>query len=163
MQQVVYLPEGFLSRVAATTLFRYNGFMNLLISFLTLCAWAAWGYVVLFVSPESLLAPVAFYAALFVALTGTLSRMLGGGAPAGDDEPEARPSLGHAAVVSILIVFALWLQSLRMLTPLNGTLLAVTFVLIELGFFLSGGRRKPRQRRRPRRAAIHEAGTASER
>ncbi|MHB0869716.1 MAG: hypothetical protein ACYC66_12160 [Chloroflexota bacterium] len=145
-------------------MFGYNGFMNLLVSFLTLGAWAAWGYIVLFVNPEVPLAPAGFYAALFLALTGTLSRMLGGADPVQGEDAAAAPNIGHAAVVSVLILFALWLQSLGMLTPLNGTLLAITFLLIELGFFLSGaGRRKARQRRRSRRAAIPESGSASDR
>ena len=138
--------------------------MNLLVSLLTLAAWGLWGYTVLFVDPETPLAPAAFYGALFVALTGTLSRLLGGPSSPRGEEPSASDglNLGHAAVVSTLILFALWLQSLGMLTPLNGILLASTFLLIELGFFLSGGRRRPRARRRPKRAPMPEAGSVSE-
>lgn len=153
-----------MSRVAATTWLRYNALMNLLASLLTLGAWGLWGYVVLFIDPEVPLAPAAFYATLFVALTGTLSRLLGGAPPEHEDRLMAPqvPNLGNAAAVNTLILFALWLQSLGMLTPLNGTLLAATLVLIELGFFLSGGRRRPRARRRPRRVATPEAGSAVE-
>lgn len=138
--------------------------MNLVTSLFTLGAWGAWGYTVVFIDPEVPLAPAAFYAALFLALTGTLSRLLGGSAPTQEERfiAPAVPNLGHAAVVSILILFALWLQSLGMLTPLNGTLLATTLLLIELGFFLSGGRRRPKARRRQRRAATPEPGLASE-
>ncbi len=139
--------------------------MNLLGSLFTLAAWGLWGYIVLFIDPDVTLAPVGFYAALFVALTGTLSRLLGG-APQAHEEGLAAPlvpNLGQAAAVSTLILFALWLQSLGMLTPLNGTLLAVTLLLIELGFFLSGGRRRTKARRRPSRAAASGAGSAVER
>lgn len=138
--------------------------MNLLTSLLTLGAWGAWGYIVLFIDPEVPLAPAAFYAAFFVALTLTFSRLLGGAVPAPGEGSAVSlvPNLGHAAVVTVLILFALWLQSLGMLTPLNGILLAITLLLIELGFFLSGGRQRPRARRRPRRVATSEAGLASE-
>lgn len=140
--------------------------MNLLTSLLALCAWALWGYTVLLVEPAVPMAPFAFYAALFVALTCTLARLSGGGGGALDGAVDATrpsaPGLGHAAIVSTLLLFALWLQSLRMLTPLNGTLLAAMFLFIELGFFLSGGRRRARGRR-PRRATTSEAGLAGER
>ena len=153
-----------MSRVAATTWLRYNAVMNLLVSVLTLTAWGLWGYVVLFVDPEMPLAPASFYAALFVALTGTLSRLLGGAPAPRDSESVALhiSNIGHAASVSTLILFALWLQSLGMLTSLNGTLLAATLLLIELGFFISGSRRRPRGRRRPKRGATAEAGSAVE-
>lgn len=139
--------------------------VDLLISFLTIVGWASWGYVVLFVDPGAPLAPIAFYGTLFVALTCTLAQLLGGGG-SGETEGTCAPSapcLGHAAAVTTLMLFALWLQSLSMLTPLNGILLAATFLLIEVGFFLSGGRRRPRARRRPRRLPASEAGVAGER
>jgi len=138
--------------LAATTSFGYNGFMNLIVSLLALSAWVLWGYTVLFVDPDVPLIPVGFYGSLFVALTCTLARLLGPSGPSktGGRFSSSRPSLGHAAVVSILLLFALWLQSLRMLTPLNGILLAAMFLFIELGFFLSGGTRGPRARRRRR-------------
>ena len=68
------------------------------------------------------------------------------------------PTLGHAAIVATLMLFALWLQSLRMLTSLNGILLAAMFVFIELGFFVSGGGRTSRARRRPRRVPSTDSG-----
>lgn len=138
--------------------------MNLLTSLLTLSAWALWGYTVLEIDPSVPLAPVLFYGTLFVALTGTLARLLGtgGGNEADELGRSPMPSFGHAASVSILLLFALWLQSLGMLTQLNGILLAATFGLIELGFRLSDGRPKLRARRRVRRDTIPDAGAASE-
>ncbi len=140
--------------------------MNLIASTLTLAGWAAVAYIVLFVDPTPVLARAAFYAALFVALTCTLARLLGGQATA-DPEREKGPlipNLGHAAIVSTLALFAMWLQSLRMLTSLNGTLLAAMFLFIELGFFLSrSGRRRPRSRRRAGYPPTLEAGLAGER
>ncbi len=139
--------------------------VNLLTSVLTLCGWTLWGYIVLSVDPVVPTAPLAFYGALFVALTCTLGRLLGGpsSSDTGEGRPSQVPSLGHAAIVSTLILFALWLQSLRMLTPLNGILLAAMFLFIELGFTLSGGgRRKPRARRRTGRVPAPGRGLAGE-
>ncbi len=139
--------------------------MNVLTSLLTLGAWGLWGYVVLFVDPAVPGAPLAFYGALFVALTCTLGRLLGTISvdETGDGRRRQVPSLGHAAIVSTLVLFALWLQSLRMLTVLNGVLLSAMFVFVELGFFLSGGgRRKPRARRRPGRRPASGADLAGE-
>ena len=118
----------------------------------------------MFIDPGAPLAPLAFYASLFVALTGTLSRLLVG-APSPEDKQVGHPvaNLGHAAAASALVLFALWLQSLGMLTSFNGSLLAATLILIEVGFFFSGGRRRPKATRRPRRSATREAGSSSER
>lgn len=113
--------------------------------------WALWAYTVLFLDPSIPMAPVVFYVTLFVALTGTLSSLLDGGGFRNDSDRGRSPSLGHGAAVATLILFAMWLQSLRMLTPFSGGLLAATLFLIEAGFFLAGGRRRARQRRRPRR------------
>jgi hypothetical protein len=134
--------------------------VRIFISLVGLAAWGLWGYTVLFIEPGTLLAPIAFYLSLFVALTCTLSRVLGG---AGVNDGGSPPhNLGHGAIVSVLILFALWLQSLRMLTTLNAVLLAALFVFIELGFLLSRGQRLTRARRRPRRAAGPEAEIAGE-
>ena len=153
-----------MSRVAPTTWLRYNGLMNLLVSLFTLAAWGLWGYIVLFIDPETPLAPLAFYASLFVALTGTLSRLLVG-APSPQDKQVGHrvANLGHAAAASTLVLFALWLQSLGMLTSFNGSLLAATLILIEVGFFFGDGRRRAKTTRRQRRSATREAGSSSER
>jgi hypothetical protein len=134
--------------------------VRIFISLVGLAAWGFWGYTVLVIEPDLLLAPIAFYLSLFVALTCTLSRLLGGrDANDGGSQPH---NLGHGAIVSVLVLFALWLQSLRMLTTLNAVLLAALFVFIELGFFLSRGQRLPRARRRPRRAAGPEVEIVGE-
>ena len=136
--------------------------MRFFVSILGLSAWALWGYAVTSVDPNVPMAPVGFYLALFVALTCTLSRLLAGpGAPV-EGQPNPGLNLGHAAIVSVLLLFALWLQSLRMLTSLNGILLAALFGFIELGFFLSGGGRRSRPRRRPRRTASPVADVVTE-
>lgn len=149
-----------LSRVAPTTPLGYNAGMNLVISLLSLGGWVVWGYTTLFVDPNVPLAPLAFYAALFVALTCTLARLMGGSR---SGESGHGSNLGHASIVSMVLLFALWLQSLHMLTPLNGILLASMLAFIELGFFLSrGSRRGTEVRRRPRLTVVPTARTADE-
>lgn len=141
------------------------GRMNLLTSLLTLLAWVFWGCTVFFVDPDVPPASVLFYGAFFVALTCTLARLMGGGTEAGTEWTPAGfgANLGHAAVVSTLLLFALWLQSLGMMTPLNGGFLVVTFFLVEVGFFFSNSSRKTRGRRRLRAVPTSETGLASER
>jgi len=135
--------------------------MSLIVSLLTIFGWASWGYVVLLVEPSTPVAPLAFYATLFVALTCTLAQLLGGHSSEG--ETNGGPSLGHGAAVTTVLLFALWLQSLGMLTPINGILLAATFILIQMGFRLNRDRGRPKARRRPRRASAAEAGVTAER
>jgi len=135
--------------------------MSLFVSLLTVFGWASWGYVVLLVEPSAPVAPLAFYGTLFIALSCTLAQLLGDHASEG--ETSSGPALGHGAAVTTVLLFALWLQSLSMLTPVNGILLAITFILIQMGFRLGRDRGRPRARRRPRRAPTIEAGVAAER
>jgi hypothetical protein len=137
--------------------------MSFLVSLLGLVGWAIWGYTVLFVEPEAPFGSVAFFAGLMMALTCTLARLLE--SPGYEDVDGVRvspkPALGHAAALSIMFLFALWLQSLRMLTTLNGALLALTVAMIELGFRLTE-RRGPRVRRRSGHSALSNGGRAGE-
>jgi hypothetical protein len=139
--------------------------MNLLTSLITLLSWILWGCTVLFVDPDIPLASMLFYGTLYVALTCTLSRLMGGGDQDGEEGNGVgfTTNLGNAAVVSTLLLFALWLQSLGMLTPLNGGLLTVTFVLVEVGFHFSGGGRRSKARRRLRAVTTQEARLTGER
>jgi hypothetical protein len=139
--------------------------MNLFVSVLALVGWALWGYTVLFVDPGAPFARLVFYGGLYVALTCTLARLLE--SPGYEDLDGVlrppKPGLGHAASLATLLLFALWLQSLRMLTALNGSLLLLTFGLIELGFRLSGSRPRPKARRRPRRPTLPETSRSGDR
>src|SRR5450759_2075691 len=139
--------------------------MNLFPSFLTLVAWVLWGCTILFVDPDVTLAPVLFYGTLFIALTCTLARLMGGGVQAEKERPTGGfgANFGNAAVVSTLLLFALWLQSMGTLTSLNGGLLAIAFLLVEVGFFFSSGGRKSRGRRRLRAMPAPETGPARDR
>ncbi len=139
--------------------------MNLLASLITLLAWGSWGCTVLFVDPDSSFAFLLFYGSLFIALTSTLSRLMAGGDHQGEERSgvSTSTSLGNAAVVTTLLLFALWLQSLGMLTPLNGGLLAVSFFLVEVGFYFSGSGRRARARRRLKAVPASDTRLASER
>ena len=138
--------------------------MNVAVNLLGLIGWVACGYTVVFVDPGDPFAPLWFYFSLFVALTCTLARVLEipGYEDADGVRVAATPGLGHASVLTILLLFALWLQSLRMLTQLNGILLFLTFALIELGFRLTGRRRRSQPKRRPRRSTSPETPSARE-
>src|SRR5450756_1658557 len=80
----------------ATTEGRAGG-MNLFTSFLTLVAWVLWGCTILFVDPDVTLAPVLFYGTLFIALTCTLARLMGGGVQA----EKERPTGGFLSLIHI--------------------------------------------------------------
>ena len=133
--------------------------MSVLVSLLGLASWSLWGYTIIAVDPNFSLAPLAFYGSLFVALTCTIARLRE--APAYEDREgnrvPARPALGHAASATILLLFALWLQSLRMLTSLNLILLGCALLFVEVGFVLTGRQHRSRRSRRPRRATTRPA------
>ena len=128
--------------------------MSLLVSLLGLMAWCLWGYTVIFVDPESPMAPLAFYAALFVALTCTIARLREAPSYEGRDgvRVPARPALGHAASATTILLFALWLQSLRMLSSLNVILLVFAMAFVEVGFILTGRQHRAKRSRRLKRA-----------
>lgn len=138
--------------------------MSLLVSLLGLMGWAIWGYTVVYVDPQDQFARVAFYSGLFVALTCTLARLreAPGYLDASGLQIPPKPTLGHAAAVATLVTFALWLQSLRMLTALNGILLVLTLCLIEIGFRLSRGRRPSKPRRRTLRPVVSDSRSSGE-
>ena len=137
--------------------------MSLIVSLLGLVAWAIWGVTVATIDPSTPFAPLAFYGSLFVALTCTLGRLRERPAydVAGEVRVSARPALGHAASIAILLLFALWLQSLRMLTSINAVLMVTSLAFVELGFWLTRERR-PKPRRRPRRPRPVDAVPAAE-
>lgn len=138
--------------------------MSLLVSLLGLAAWSIWGYTVIIIDPAVPLAPLAFYGSLFVALTCTLAKLRE--APAYEERGgtliPARPSLGHGASATIVLLFALWLQSLRMMTPLNLILLGFALFFVELGFALTGRQHRSARARRPRRAQTAPAARLTE-
>lgn len=129
--------------------------MSLLVSIIGLVSWSFWGYTVITISPETPIAPLAFYGSLFVALTCTIARLRE--APGYEDRDGnkvgARPAVGHAAAATTLLLFALWLQSLRMLSSLNVMLLCSAMLFVEVGFVLTGRQHRSGRRTRPTRLA----------
>ena len=111
---------------------------------LALLGWTAWTLTVLGVPPSMPVAQSVFYASLLLALPSTGAIVL---AIAARQREPRRPTRGtgyylpHAFLGSFLLLFALWLQSLRMLTWPNALLLVGLFVLIEGAYSLASRRR----------------------
>lgn len=96
--------------------------------------WTAWTLTVLGVPPTAPGAQGAFYLSLLLALPATGALLLALAAQRREGRRASRGTLfywPHAFVGSFLLLFALWLQSLRMLTLPNGLLLLALFALIE--------------------------------
>lgn len=108
-----------------------------------LLAWGLWGWLVHEVPPADVSAVVAFYALLFVALALTAALLFWwvARAPAARRRRTPLDYVGHGMLLSALLLFGLWLQSLRVLTLLNGLLLVGIFAIIELMLVLAGQRR----------------------
>src|SRR5688572_2997282 len=106
-------------------------------------AWAAWILTVLGVPPSARGAEQVFYTSLFVALTASGAVVLAVGARRREPRRPTRGAvafLPHSLLGSFLLVFALWLQSLRMLAWPNALLLLGLFVLIEGAYSLASRR-----------------------
>jgi hypothetical protein len=108
-----------------------------------LLGWGAWLLTVLGVPPSAPGAQGAFYGSLLLALSasGTIALAIASRRRAG--RRAARGTgffLPHATLVAFLLLFALWLQSLRMLTWPNALLLAGLFVLVEGAYSLASRR-----------------------
>jgi hypothetical protein len=105
------------------------------VSVAALAAWGGLGFVVATAPPSRPFALAEAYALAFVAITcsGTLAAWVGL-RPRLPNGRLASP-LGyvwHAMLLAVITLFALWLQSLRMLTPLVGVLLVGLYGFLEL-------------------------------
>jgi hypothetical protein len=93
-------------------------------------AWAGLGWLVMNAAPSRPLAVLAVYVFGFAAITSTgafvawLAFGRKGGSPAG--------YLAHSMLLAIIVVFAMWLQTLRTLTPVVVVLLIGLYVFLEL-------------------------------
>lgn len=108
-----------------------------------LLAWTAWILTILGVPPSARGAEQVFYGSLFVALATSGAVVLAVGARRREPRRPTRSAvsfLPHSVLGSFLLVFALWLQSLRMLAWPNALLLLGLFVLIEGAYSLAGRR-----------------------
>jgi hypothetical protein len=98
-------------------------------------AWAGLAWVILDIPPARPFALVVVYLFAFTGLTSTVAlaawavvRPRDGAGQLGS--PAAY--LGHAALLAVIALFGLWLQSLRMLTPVVGLLLVGLYGFLEL-------------------------------
>ena len=112
---------------------------SLLIALLVLltsaAAWGGVGWLIVNVPPSQPFALLAATVLAFTAMTGTAA--LGAWLvlrPRLEEGRLASPAgyIGHAMLLATIALFALWLQSLRMLTPLVATLLVGLYACLEL-------------------------------
>jgi len=97
-----------------------------------LAAWGGLGWIVLNVEPARPFAQLGGYVFAFTAITTTaalLAWLV--------FRPYARPRspagyLAHAMLLALIALFALWLQSLRVLTPIVAFLLLGLYAFLEL-------------------------------
>jgi hypothetical protein len=98
-------------------------------------AWAGLGWLTLHVPPARPFALVVVYVFAFTATTGTAALTAWVAVrPRLEDGRLASPLsyLGHTMLLGVIALFGLWLQSLRMLTPMVAVLLVGLYGLLEL-------------------------------
>jgi hypothetical protein len=111
---------------------------SLLVAGLTLAAALAWGglgWLVLSVPPSRPLSILAAYVLAFVGLTATGALLLWLlRRPHGDDGQLKSPAgyVSHSMLLAIIALFAMWLQTLRTLTPVVALLLLGLYAVLEL-------------------------------
>ncbi len=100
-----------------------------------LAAWAGLAWLVLNVAPTRSLAVIAAYIFAFVAVTSTVTLLFWLiRRPRFRDGQLQSPAgyLAHAMLLTIILLFAIWLQALRTLTPLVAALLIGLYAVLEL-------------------------------
>jgi hypothetical protein len=100
-------------------------------------AWGGLGWVLTNVPPSRPLAVVAAYVFAFAALTSTVALLawVVQLRPGRDPQASLRSPAGylaHSMLLSIIVLFAVWLQTLRTLTPIALVLLVGLYVCMEL-------------------------------
>jgi hypothetical protein len=112
---------------------------GLLVAALTLAATgAAWGglaWIIFIVPPARSLAVLAFYVFAFAAITGTGALVAWVAVrPRTDQGQLASPAryVAHSMLLAVIVLFGLWLQALRALTPVVAGLLAGLYAFLEL-------------------------------
>jgi hypothetical protein len=113
------------------------------VAIFTALGWSVVAYAVLAL-PVSTGAQAVFYTAGFVALAGTAALLLTAyEARTGGARPRSRAidQLGTGMRFAVAMEFALWLQSLRMLTPMYVILILVGFGFLEMLFRRARGYR----------------------
>jgi hypothetical protein len=113
---------------------------SLLAAALTLAAgaaaWGGLGWLILNVPPARSLAVLAAYVFAFAAITttGAVAAWLGL-RPRDDQGSLVSPAryLPHSMLLAVIVLFGVWLQALRALTPVVATLLVGLYAFLELG------------------------------
>ncbi len=109
---------------------------DLAVAMFTAIGWAVVAYVVMAL-PASAGAQAVFYTAGFVALAGTVALIVASyqaRVGPGATRTRAIDQLGTGMRFAVAIEFGLWLQSLRMLTPIYVLAILVGFGLLEMLF-----------------------------
>jgi hypothetical protein len=97
--------------------------------------WGGLGWLLANVTPTRPLAVIAAYVFAFVAITGSVSVVVWlARRPRSDDGQLKSPAgyMGHAMLLAIIILFGMWLQALRTLTPVVAVLLVGLYAVLEL-------------------------------
>lgn len=98
-------------------------------------AWAGLGWLLVNVPPTRPLAVVVAYVFAFAGLTSALALLAWlAFRPHNPDGKLRSPAgyLAHAMLLSVIALFALWLQALRTLTPVAALLLISLYAVLEL-------------------------------
>jgi hypothetical protein len=99
-------------------------------------AWGGLAWLITNVSPSRPLAMLAAYVFGFAAITCTAMLVAWvARRPRGEDGQLDSPAryLAHAMLLAVIVLFAVWLQSLRALTPIVAMLLVGLYTFLELG------------------------------
>ena len=112
---------------------------SLLVAGLTLAAaalaWGGLGWLVMSVPPARPLSILAAYVLAFVALTASGALLLWLVRRPRTDEGSLKSPAGylsHSMLLAIILLFAMWLQTLRTLTPIVALLLIGLYAVLEL-------------------------------
>jgi ABC-type proline/glycine betaine transport system permease subunit len=110
--------------------------VGLLVALLTLgaaaAAWGGLGWLLTNVPPSRPLAVLAAYVFAFAALTSTVALLFWAALRHRLAQRSPASYLAHAMLLAIIVLFAVWLQTLRTLTPIAAALLVGLYVFMEL-------------------------------
>src|SRR5579859_140904 len=102
-------------------------------------AWGGLGWLVLNIGPTRPLSIAAAYVFAFVGVTGTVAVLIWlVRRPRSEDGQLKSPAgyLMHAMLLAVIVLFAMWLQALRTLTPIVALLLIGLYAVLELAVLL---------------------------
>ncbi|HEY1293285.1 MAG TPA: hypothetical protein VGJ60_09405 [Chloroflexota bacterium] len=98
-------------------------------------AWGGLGWLILNVPPSRALSILAAYVLAFVGVTATGALVLWLVRRPRTDEGHLKSPAGyvsHSMLLAIIVLFAMWLQTLRTLTPIVALLLLGLYAVLEL-------------------------------